>query len=80
MDMAPQRAESRGAAPVIGTVAVASRDRPAGPSKRALATLQSATQATMMMALVWPLVVAMPFFWAPPLWVMAGIGRGQPPR
>jgi hypothetical protein len=70
MDMAPWR----------GELEVAVGARPAqsdGASKRALDTLQGATQVAMMMALAWPAVAMMPFFWAPPFWVMAGIARGR---
>ena len=41
-------------------------------------TVSMLLMASMMMALVWPLVLAMPFFWAPPLWVAAGMNN--PPR
>ena len=72
MDMAPRR-EALG---------LAGDDRPAGrgcPSGRALDALRDTTQATMMMALVWPAIAAMPFFWAPPLWVMFGlVARRRP--
>jgi hypothetical protein len=73
MDMAPRRNEwlASGIGP---TVAQPGLD--ACPSRRALDTLQGATQAAMMMAMVWPLVMAMPVFWMPPLWVTAGI-RGR---
>lgn len=70
MDMAPWRGE-------LELVVAARPAVPDGASRRALATLQDATQVAMMMALVWPAVAMMPFFWAPPFWVMAGIARGR---
>lgn len=42
-------------------------------SRQALEAIGDATQAAMMMALVWPAILSMPFFWAPPLWVLAGM-------
>jgi hypothetical protein len=68
MDMAPQRQDW----------AMAAGERPAlpdCPSRRALDTLQGATQAAMMMTLAWPAIALMPFFWAPPFWVIAGMAR-----
>ena len=70
MDMAPRHA------------GLAADDAPAeagGPSARARDALAGATQAAIMMALVWPVIAAMPFFWAPPFWVMAGITGGPRP-
>jgi hypothetical protein len=29
----------------------------------------------MMMTLAWPAIALMPFFWAPPFWVIAGMAR-----
>jgi hypothetical protein len=69
MDMAPGRNEWSSLVPGI--------DTPDCPSRRALDALQGATQAAMMMALVWPLVAGMPFFWAPPVWVMGGLARAR---
>ena len=71
--MAPNRAELREAL-AAGRPPVAS-DAPG----RALATLRDATQAAMMMAMVWPIVASMPFFWAPPFWIMAGLGAAPLP-
>ena len=47
------------------------------PSRRASATLGEAAGAAMMMAMVWPTIVTMPFFWAPPFWVLAGMSAAR---
>lgn len=68
MDMAPWRNEP-------GATAGARRTQPGCQSQRALDALQEATQATLMMGFAWPAIAVIPFFLAPPFWIMAGIGR-----
>jgi hypothetical protein len=47
----------------------------ASPLDQSMAALQGAGQASMMMLCVWPMILAMPFFWAPPLFVLASGSR-----
>jgi hypothetical protein len=78
MDMAPGR--NQWVASRMGPAAPRPAMAPC-PSRRSLDALQGATQAAMMMGMVWPLILTTPFFWAPPLWVAAGIKSSQrPPR
>jgi hypothetical protein len=74
MDMAPRWAETM-------RDAIAAGEAASCPSRRALDALQDASRTAIMMTMVWPMIVAMPFFWAPPLFVLAAMGAAKsPPR
>ena len=75
MDMAPWRAEMMAASRCALVRPEPAGPDPAGRAVRARDALQGATQAALMMGFAWPLIAATPFFWAPPFFVMAGIGR-----
>ena len=66
MDMAPRWTETM-------RDAVAAGEAASCPSRRSLDALQDASRAAIMMTMVWPMIVAMPFFWAPPLFVLAAM-------